>query len=197
MSTHAMHRSGLVLGVAALLAATGLAGCGGTPTRGGGGAGATKTIGDIPDNQVFVAYAPPEAGYSLKVPLGWTPTNRPDGGVGFTDKLNTIIVRAVRSNDAPDEASARNDLVRVRSTARGFSGGEVSTVIRPAGRVVLLTYRADAPADAVTGKVVNDDVQRYDYFHDGLRVTVTLTGPHGADNVDPWRTVTDSVRFTR
>ncbi|HEY6593667.1 MAG TPA: hypothetical protein VI011_06115 [Asanoa sp.] len=42
--------------------------------------------------------------------------------------------------------------------------------------------------------MVNDDVQR-DHFHNGLRVTVTRSGPRGADNVVPGRVVTDSVTF--
>lgn len=36
---------------------------------------------------------------------------------------------------------------------------------RTAGPVLLVIYRADAAPDPVTGKVVNDDVERYWYWH--------------------------------
>jgi hypothetical protein len=34
------------------------------------------------------------------------------------------------------------------------------------------------------------------FFHGGKNAVITLSGPKGADNVDPWKTVTDSVRFS-
>ena len=57
------------------------------------------------------------------------------------------------------------------------------------------TYRADAPADPVTGKARNDDVERYVFHRGGTTAVLTLSGPHGADNVDPWRIVTDSFHW--
>ncbi|MGW7755716.1 hypothetical protein ACWGK6_30135 [Streptomyces violaceusniger] len=45
------------------------------------------------------------------------------------------------------------------------------------------------------GKSVRDSVERYVFFHYGRQVVLTLTGPTGADNVDPWRIVSDSLRW--
>ena len=53
----------------------------------------------------------------------------------------------------------------------------------------------DAPADPVTGKVVHDAVERYEFWRAGTEAILTLSGPVGADNVDPWRIVTDSFRW--
>jgi hypothetical protein len=39
-------------------------------------------------------------------------------------------------------------------------------------------------------------VERYVFFHKGKDVVLTLSGPKGADNVDPWRIVTDSLRWS-
>jgi hypothetical protein len=47
----------------------------------------------------------------------------------------------------------------------------------------------------VTGKAKTDAVERYLFVHKGKRVTLTLSGPKGADNVDPWRLVTDSLSW--
>ena len=48
----------------------------------------------------------------------------------------------------------------------------------------------------MTGKPRTDAVERYVFFHNGQDVILTLRGPKGADNVDPWRLVTDSLRWT-
>jgi hypothetical protein len=164
-----------------------IAGCGGKPADSGG-------VGDIPDNQAFVEYRPPAGRYAVKIPEGWARMEAGDTAT-FTDKLNTITVTAMPRATAPDLTAGHADLDALRATAKGFTPGDVTTVHRTAGNAVRLTYRADAEPDPVTGKVVNDDVERYAFWHDGLLVTLTLAGPHGADNVDPWRTVTDSLRW--
>jgi hypothetical protein len=186
-----MRRSRIGLLAAVTLLATVAAGCSSST---GGGAGEPNSIGDIPDNQVFVVYTPPQRGYTVKIPEGWTSSQRADGAMIFTDKLNTILLESRSAAAAPDETTARADLAALK-TSPGYSGGTVSTVTRPAGPAILATYRVDAPVDAVTGKIINDDVERYQFFHSGLLVTVTLSGPHGADNVDPWRIVTDSLAW--
>jgi hypothetical protein len=38
-------------------------------------------------------------------------------------------------------------------------------------------------------------IERHVFRHGGRRVVLTLSGPKGADNVDPWRIVTDSLRW--
>ncbi|MFC4039271.1 hypothetical protein ACFO1B_12650 [Dactylosporangium siamense] len=173
----------------AIVAALALTGCGG-----GGAAPDAGGAGDIPDNQAFVEYRPAGDRYAIKVPEGWARSESGDT-VTFTDKLNTITVALGARPTAPDAAAGTKDLADLSATTAGFTAGKVSTVDRKAGPALLVTYRADAPADPVTGKVVNDDVERYQFWQATSLLTVTLAGPHGADNVDPWRTVTDSVRW--
>ncbi len=48
----------------------------------------------------------------------------------------------------------------------------------------------------MTGKVAREAFERYTYFKAGTRVDLTLSGPTNADNVDPWRIVSDSLRWT-
>jgi hypothetical protein len=43
--------------------------------------------------------------------------------------------------------------------------------------------------------VVRDAAQRYLFWHDGQQAVLTLTGPKNADNVDPWRLVSNSLRW--
>jgi hypothetical protein len=148
--------------------------------------------GDIPDNQVFVAYTPPAGGYTVKVPEGWARSDS-GGAVVFTDKLNSIRLEMVDAATAPTVASVtQTDLPPIKAAAKNFEVGTVKVVTRKSGSAVLATYRADAAPNPVTGKVVHDDVERYEFWRAGKAVILTLAGPQGADNVDPWRIVTDS-----
>jgi hypothetical protein len=160
--------------------------------------------GDIPDNQAFVTFTAPDRTYSVKVPEGWSRTDT-SGVVQFTDKLNTITLTVRPSVIAPTEDSVKviderrqqgqRELDAIATSASGFHPGDVSLVDRPAGQVILLTYGADSPPSPVTGKVVAQAVQRYEFYRPGVQVTITLSAPDGADNVDPWRTVTDSFAW--
>jgi hypothetical protein len=142
--------------------------------------------GDIPDSQAFVRYAPPGGGYSVKVPEGWARATA-GGAVTFTDKLNSIRMESARASGPLTAAEAR----------RTTPGAQVSTVTRPAGPATRVVYEADAPADPVTGKHRRNAVERYVFFHNGRRVVLMLAGPKGADNVDPWKLVTTSLRYAR
>jgi hypothetical protein len=170
--------------------------CAPGPTTPGQAGGKDVTPpGDIPDTKAFVAFPSPSH-YSIKFPEGWS---RADQGTTttFTDKLNTIRVEVAAAPNAPSVAAAQaQDLSAVRAQSRCFEGGNVSTVQRRAGPAVLITYRADSAPDPVTGKVVHDDVERYEFWKAGTEAVITVSSPQGSDNVDPWRTVTDSFTWT-
>jgi len=152
--------------------------------------------GYIPDNQVFVAYSPPSGGFSVKVPEGWARSEQ-GGAVVFTDNLNSIRMETVSVASAPTVASAQQGEVPAITVAvRNFASGRVTVVTRKAGQAVLITYRADSNPDAVTGKVRRLDVERYEFWRNGTEALLTLSAPQGADNVDPWRIVTDSLRWS-
>ncbi|MEO5678476.1 MAG: PsbP-related protein [Acidimicrobiales bacterium] len=151
--------------------------------------------GDIPDDQVFVPYKPPTGGYSLKVPEGWART-QPGEAVVFTDKLNSIRMETVPAAAAPTVDSARQDeLPAIQKASPGFEAGKVTQVKRKAGMAVFITYRADGQPNEVTGKLIRLDVERYEFWRAGTEVILTLSGPKGADNVDPWKIVTDSFAW--
>lgn len=186
----------------ALAAFAGLALMAAVTACGSGGGGSSpprkevNPAGDIPDSQVYVRYSPPGAGFSVKVPEGWSRT-RTGGAVTFTDKLNSIRLQSVPAGTALSAAAARAEEVPGLSrTVPGFSGVRVSTVRRDAGGAVRIAYLARAKADPVTGRAGIDAVERYTFFHAGRRAVLTLSGPRGADNVDPWRIVTGSLRWS-
>jgi hypothetical protein len=173
-----------------------LAGCGSSSKPLSPSSAENSPPGDIPDNQAFVAYSPPGGGYTVKVPEGWARTSG-GGAVTFTDKLNSIRMESRSASAAPTVATAKRVLVpKLQQTAHGFALSNVSSVQRQGGTAIRIAYRADAPASAVTGRAGQDDVERYVFFHGGKDVVLTLSGPHGADNVDPWKLVTDSLRWS-
>jgi hypothetical protein len=97
---------------------------------------------------------------------------------------------------APTVASVRADeLPTIAQNAQGYAPGDVTEVTRTAGPTVLATYRADSAPSPVTSKAIKTDVERYEFWRDGTAVVLTLSGPVGADNVDPWRIVTDSFAW--
>jgi hypothetical protein len=183
--------AGICLGVASLGGASGASPSNRTPTTD------ASPAGDIPDSQAFVTYSAPDGQYSVQVPEGWA---RTDGasGVTFTDKLNSIRIEERPATSAPTVASVRaTDVPALRSAARGFRLRKVSIVRRKGGPAVLVTYRARSTPDPVTGKRIKQDVEVYEFWRAGSLLTITLLSPRGADNVDPWRTVTDSFAWSR
>ncbi|MGW7486332.1 hypothetical protein [Streptomyces sp. NPDC054786] len=116
----------------------------------------------------------------------------------FSDKFNSVTVERVHRASAPTVNSVRSkDIPAIRAASTHFSLVKVVEVQRGGGRAVLAEYRADSAPDQVTGKRVPLDVQRYEFYQPGKGAALlTLSGAVGADNVDPWRTVTDSFRWS-
>jgi hypothetical protein len=151
--------------------------------------------GDIPDNQVFIPFTSADGLYTVKVPEGWARTEA-GGVVTFTDNYNSIAVQASSAATAPtvDTVSAAG-LPDVASDPT-FTLIDVTEVTRRAGTGVLATYEIGSPPNPVTGKKALLAVERYVFFHNGTVVTMNLSGAKGADNVDPWRIVSDSLTWT-
>jgi hypothetical protein len=199
-------RSALIAGAAVL--ALGAAGCGSSSSPAApSGSARTQTInpngpevspaGDIPDNQAYVAYTPPGAAYSVKVPEGWSRTDGAGGLTSFTDKLNSIQMQSRPAKAALTVAGAQStEVPKLAKSVPGYKPAKVSSVTRSAGTAVRITYLARSAVNPVTGNSGTNAVERYVFFHKGQQVVLTLSGPKGADNVDPWKIVTDSLRYT-
>jgi hypothetical protein len=152
--------------------------------------------GDIPDNQVFVTYPGKSRHFTVAVPEGWARTSSADSA-SFTDKLNVITVAETAASAAPTTASATATQVpALAATVPKFQLVKVTTFTKAGGPGVLITYLGDSPANPVTGKVVRDAVESYLFYKNGRLVTLSLSGPQTADNVDPWAKVSASFRWT-
>ncbi len=151
--------------------------------------------GDIPDNQVFVTYPAANGTYSVDVPEGWARTEH-GGAVTFTDNYNSITLQSTPASAPPTVESVQTTGLADVSSDPTFVLGDVGPVTRNAGVGILATYEIGSAPNPVTGKTALLAVERYEFFHDGTTVVLTLSGAKGADNVDPWRIVTDSLTWT-
>jgi hypothetical protein len=176
--------------------------CGSTATTADSGAQATNAapsaapehnpIGDIPDTQVYVPFTASDGSFSVSVPEGWAQTA--DGtAVTFTDKLNTVRIDSRSAVSAPTPDSVKRDeMPSIQTTIGGFA---VESIKRRGGDAVLATYQVESAPNPVTGKTGTDAFERYSFWRAGHEVILALSGPVGADNVDPWRTITDSFQW--
>lgn len=181
--------------LALILAACGSSGSGSSAATVDPNTVEVNPAGDIPDNQAFVPYTVPSGDFSVTVPEGWS-RNDSAGVVTFTDNFNSIRLETIDAAAAPTVASATADEVpALAADTTGYQAGDVTTVDRTAGTAVLITYRAESTPDPVTGQPTTLDVERYEFWQGGREAIVTLSGGQGADNVDPWRIVTDSFTW--
>jgi hypothetical protein len=195
----------LALAAAASTTAAVLAGCATISTAPSTPAPASSTAaapapennpaGDIPDNQTYVAFTPPTGLFTVSVPEGWARST--DGAATtFTDKLNTLRIETRALAEAPNtESVSADELPAIASSTPGYRPGTITAVERKAGPAMLITYQGGAPPNPVTGKTGTDAIERYEFWRNGHEVILTLSGPVGADNVDPWRTITDSLQW--
>jgi hypothetical protein len=151
--------------------------------------------GDIPDNQAYVPYSAPGTNVTIKVPEGWSRSSAA-GATTFTDKLNSIAIEQGKAAGAVTVAQAkRADVPALARSVKGFRLQSVALLQRTAGPVVRIRYLAVAKKNPVTGKGGTDAVERYLFVKSGKELVLTLSGPKGADNVDPWKIVTNSVAW--
>ena len=148
--------------------------------------------GDIPDNTQYVPYRSKVAGFKISTPEGWSRSST-KSSVTFTDKLNTVVVSWAPASSAPTVQTANStEVPMLRNTTRAFRLASVKAGSLPAGPTVVIEYQANSDPNPVTGKQYRLDVLRYELFKNGQETVITLLSPVGADNVDPWRIVTES-----
>jgi hypothetical protein len=146
--------------------------------------------GDIPDNQIFLAFRSSHTGYSIKYPEGWAQQGA-GRTVVFRDKNNLVRI-VVTPGKAASAASVRRDLVHL-------GGAKVQVapqpIALPAGRAVKVVYSTVSAPNAVTGKRVTLVVDRYYLSHAGRTAVIDLGTPQGVDNVDAYRLMIESFRW--
>jgi hypothetical protein len=147
--------------------------------------------GDIPDSQVFINYA--GKGYAMKVPEGWSRKDTASGAA-FSDKYNLLEISATPAAAAPTVESVKiKDAAAIEANGRAATVKDVAQVKLDGGPAIRIDYQSNSEPNAVTGKQIRLDRVRYLYFKAGNLVTLDMAAPAGADNVDQWLLMANSV----
>src|SRR3984893_9814933 len=150
--------------------------------------------GDIPDNQVFVQSSSP-LGFGIKVPEGWSRVDRPDGA-RFSDKYNIIDLAVSKADQPPNAATAKaRDAAGLKSAGRAVEIKSVKDVKLKSGPAVLISYASNSDPSPVTNKQIRLEHERYLVFRNGTLVSLDLSAPLGADNVDQWKLMSNSFQW--
>ncbi|RDJ04222.1 hypothetical protein [Rhizobium grahamii] len=154
----------------------------------------TNPPGDIPDNQVFVTYTSPD-GFSLKVPEGWSRTVS-GSSVRFFDKYDEIDAALGTANAAPTVASVRaGEIPGIEKAEHAVKVTGVRAVKLAVGPAVRISYQSNSAPNPVTNKQIRLEHERFIVFKGGKTVTLDLAAPAGADNVDQWKLISNSLQW--
>jgi hypothetical protein len=152
------------------------------------------TSGDVPDNAVFLTYADAGHGFSVQYVEGWQVVPSGDGvSIHDKDSRETIAIVPAQADVAAWVNST--DLPALRAET-GFNLIKQDTVKVRSATLVHLSYHLPAPPNPVTGKQVPSTIDRY-YVPGatGLAV-VSLSTPDGVDNVDAFRQMIESFKWS-
>jgi hypothetical protein len=151
--------------------------------------------GDIPDTTVYVAYRSQKGHVQLKVPEGWSRQDATASST-FSSNLNSITIAWTPKAAAPSAASARATVIpALQRGTLAFRLMSVRTVRLNAGPAIEITYQVNSPPNQVTGRQYRLVIERFELTTGGRGVVLSLSSAVGSDNVDPWRIVSQSLRW--
>lgn len=149
--------------------------------------------GDIPDNQVFIDYNGP--GFTMKVPEGWARADQ-SNGAAFNDKYNRISVSIAPAPSAPTAASiASTEAKALAAAGHAVKVSTIKEVKLDGGKAIRLDYAANSDPNPVTNKQIRLEAVRFYLFGNGKLLTLDMSAPNGADNVDQWNLMANSLRI--
>jgi len=152
------------------------------------------TSGDVPDNAVFLTYKRSNPGFSIQYVEGWQVTPQPDGVViKDKDSSETVGIVAPQADVAAFVAST--DLPALQAQP-GFKLIKQNTVKAGKSSYVHLAFHQTSPPDSVTGKQVPQTVDRYYVPGPNGLAVVSLATPDGVDNVDAFRQMIESFKWS-
>lgn len=115
----------------------------------------------------------------------------------LTDKLNGIQAGTSGAPTAPTVATVRQQVMpRLQQTQPAFELKTIEPVTLPAGQGVRVAYRRNSSPDPVIGRQVSDEVESYLVAGSARSLRLDLFEPVGADNVDAYRTISQSLRLS-
>ncbi len=150
--------------------------------------------GDIPDNAVFLTYHATNPAFSIQYVEGWQVTPQL-AGVVIRDKDSSETVAVVASQADVASYVTTTDLPALGAQA-GFSLTTQDTVQAGGAKYRHVAYHVTSSPDPVTGKQVPMTVDRYYVPGPGGLAIISLASPDGVDNVDAFRQMIESFRWS-
>lgn len=147
--------------------------------------------GDIPDNQIFLTFRDPGGRFSMKYPEGWAQQGSAKQ-VTFRDKNNVVRI-VIGAGRAPTASSVRASVAALPGATAQSGPLRVSL---PAGTAFKVVYRTVSAPNPVTGQRVVLSVDRYYLSRGGRTAVVDLGASVGVDNVDAYRMMIESFRWS-
>lgn len=152
-------------------------------------------LADIPDDQAFVTFSSP-AGFAIKVPEGWA---RHNGGreTMFSNAYNRIALSVEQASRPFDFAYATSTLApEIEKMGKAVHITEIAEITLKPGRTVKIAYDAISEPHEFANRRIRQENERFYFVRDDRLVTLNLTTPKGADNVDQWKRISSSFRWT-
>jgi hypothetical protein len=169
------------------------AACGSSTAPSAANEAASTSAGDIPDNQQFLTFRNPAAGYSISYPEGWAQSGN-GSHVVFVDKGNTITIRTSKGPQ-PTTGSVAVQLKQEARSDPCLAAGRPQPMTVGPNRAVKVTFSTKGSQSPVTGQRPMIVVDRYVYSKNGRVAVVDLATPVGVDNVDAYRMISQSFRW--
>ena len=152
--------------------------------------------GDIPDTTVFVPYSSTIGHFTINVPEGWSRRSK-SSSVMFASNLNSITVTWAHASAAPTVSSTKATVVpQLRASTAAFQLQSVNQVALQGGSAIETVYQVNSAPNPVTGRQYRLVIERFELFSKGRVAVISLSSAVGSDNVDPWRIVSESFRWS-
>ena len=155
--------------------------------------GGTTAAGDIPDNAVFLTFKSTNPVFSIQYVEGWQVTRQSDGVV-IRDKDSSETVAITPAADVQSYISG-TDLPALQAKAH-FKLVKQDVVKVGSQSYAHLVFHLPAAPDPVTGKQVPSTVDRYYVPGTSGLAIISLSTPDGVDNVDAFRQMIQSFKWS-
>jgi hypothetical protein len=92
-------------------------------------------------------------------------------------------------------SAKQNEISELEKGGRAIRISGVKSVKLPSGPAVVISYGSNSELNPVTNKAIRLENERYLFWRNGKLVTLTMSAPFGADNVDQWNLMAKSFRW--
>ena len=112
------------------------------------------------------------------------------------DKYNHITLSVMEARSPLNVAEAKAKLgPDIEKTGRAVAISKITEVKLKAGKAIKIAYDSNSEPNAVTNKQVREENEAFYFAKDGKLVSLQLSAPKGADNVDQWKLISSSFRW--